>query len=92
MRGLNFSQGSSIVLHDYANGTFHAHTGGNPLTVSADGTSVTIDNLDDLRELDQASRAVNVSEGKNDTLVIEIDQPGAGHHMVQILDIAHAYF
>ena len=42
VQGLDFSQGDGIVLQDYAGGTFHAQAGGNPLTVSADGTSVTI--------------------------------------------------
>ena len=52
---------------------------------------MTIDHLDDLRELDQASSAVHVREGRNDTLIIDIDQPGPDH-VVQILDLAHAYF
>ena len=90
VRGLDFSQGDSIVLHDYARGTFHAQAGGNPLTVSADGTSVTIDHLDDLRELDAASTAVSIREGNDDTLVLDISQP-AGAHTIQLLDFAHTY-
>ena len=82
---------NSIVLQDYARGTFHDQAGGNPLTVSAEaprsrstiwaicGSSI-------------GPRArVHIREGRNDTLVLEIDQRGSGH-VVQILDIAHAYF
>ena len=88
VRGLDFSQGDSVVRQDDARGTFHAKAGGNPLTVSADGTSVTIDQAP--RELDRASSAVHSREGTNDTLALDMDQPGGGH-MVQVLDIAHAY-
>ena len=86
VRGLDSSQGDSVVRQDDARGTFHNKAGGNPLTVSADGTSVTIDQ----RELDRASSAGHSREGTNDTLALDIDQPGGGH-MVQVLDIAHAY-
>ena len=90
VRGLDSSQGDSVVRQDDARGTFHAKAGGNPLTVSADDTSVTIDQVDHLRELDRASSAVHSREGTNDTLALDMDQPGGGH-MVQVLDIAHAY-
>ena len=90
VRGLDLDGGESLVLHDYARGTFHDQAGGNALAV-ANGTSVTIDHLDDLRELDQASSAVHIREGRNDTLIIDIDQPGPDH-VVRILDMAHAYF
>ncbi len=91
VRGLNFDDGDRIVLHDYAKGTFHDQAGGNPLAVSGKGASVTLDSLNDLRELDRASSAVHVRQDKYDTLIIDIDQPGPDH-TIRIIDMAHAYF
>ena len=90
VRGLDLSQGDRFVRHDDASGNFDAKAGGNPLTVSADDTSVTIDQVDHLRELDRASSAGHSRESRNDTLALDIDQPSGGQ-MVQALDIAHAY-
>jgi hypothetical protein len=91
VRNLDFSENDKIVLHDYARNTFQAQSGGNPLAVTSNGSQVTIDSWEDLRELDSASRNVTVREGNDDTLIIDVTQSGA-HHMVQILDWAHDYF
>jgi hypothetical protein len=90
VRGLDSSQGDGVVRQDDARGTFDAKAGDSPLTVSADGTSVTIDQVDNLRELDRASSAGHSRESRNDTLALDMDQPGGGH-MVQVLDIAYGY-
>ncbi len=52
---------------------------------------VKIDHIDDLRELARASSDVHIREGKNDMLIIDIDQPGTDH-VVKIADLAHVYF
>ena len=87
--GLNFSAGDRIEFHDYKGGTFHAQKGGNDLVVTI--TGAIIDSVADLRELAAASDVVSIRQGSNDTLVIDIDQPG-GMHSVQLLEFAHVYF
>ena len=89
LNGLDFTEGDVIELYNYKGGTFHAQRGGNELIVTINGA--VIDSVADLRELDTASDAVHISQGSNDTLVMDIDQP-AGVHTIQILNLAHEYF
>ncbi len=86
--GVDFDRGDTVVLHDYAKGTF---AGGSALGASADGTSVTVDGLSELRALDKASSAVKVHAGSDDTIVIDIHQ-GGSQHTVLLAGLAHEYF
>ena len=91
VRNFAFGDHDQIVLHDYAKGTFHGQSGGNPLVITENGSMVKIDSMADLHELAKASGKVHVHEGQRDTLIINIEQPGHDH-MIKILDMAHAYF
>ncbi len=91
VKGLVFGEGDRIVLENYARGTFQGTAGGNVLDVTSDGTSVTIDSLADIRELDAASADVHTRLGGLDKLVLDIDQAG-GLHSIQLVAMAHNYF
>ncbi len=87
--GLDFSEGDTIELYNYKGGTFWGEKGGNFLWVTTNGTI--IDSVADLHELAGASPKVHISDGGNDKLVIDIDQP-AGVHTIEIQGLAHDYF
>ena len=86
---LHFAEGDVIELYNYKGGTFHAQKGGNVLVVTIKGAI--LDSLADLHELDTASDAVHISQGSNDTLVMDIDQP-AGVHTIEMTNMAHLYY
>lgn len=74
--GLDFSEGDEIRLVDFPRGTFNHVPGGNDLEVSADGSSVVIDSLTDLQELDTLSPALRVRDLGDSGIQITINQPG----------------
>lgn len=87
--GLDFGKGDTIELYGFKGGTFYGQKGGNFLLVTVNGAL--LDSVEDLRELDAASPKVSIHDGGNDTLVIDIDQPG-GMHSIELLAFAHVYF
>jgi parallel beta-helix repeat protein len=87
--GLHFGEGDKLVLQEFDRGTFHDQAGGNPLVVKFDGMLTKIDSLADLRELDKASPKVSIHTS-GDTLVLDIDQK-AGHHVLDLAGLGHAY-
>ena len=70
---VSFAEGDTIVLANFAAGTFAGIAGGNALGVTANGSKATINSLADIRELDLASDAVVVTRvGATDTLAITV--------------------
>ena len=53
---------------------------------------MTIDSVADLKELDSASRAAHITEGRNNVLDIEITQNSHQDHLIHVTDLADAYF
>ncbi|MFO1144170.1 MAG: right-handed parallel beta-helix repeat-containing protein [Amaricoccus sp.] len=86
---VNFDEGDVIRLENYRGGTFFGQKGGNLLIVTIHGA--VIDSLADLRELQAASPKVHVSDGGDNSLVLDIEQR-SGVHSIHLPGLAHAYF
>ena len=85
----DFSDGDTIVLINYAKGTFEDVSGGNVLHNSADGTYVKIDSVTDLRELASSSDAIS-AKVSGDTLTLDVAQASGTHHLV-FEGLGHAF-
>lgn len=78
---VDFSDGDTIVLNKYDNGTFRDVSGGNIVHNSNDGAYVKIDALTDLQELVHASKAIT-AKVSGDTLTLDIAQDTGVHHLM----------
>ena len=70
-----------LEFSGYDRGTFKGIGGGNPLSVSADGTSATIDSRADVKELIAASPDISTQKWGS-TLALIIDQDDGTHSVV----------
>jgi len=84
--GVDFDGGDTVVLDGYRTGTFKGEF------ASADGTSVTIDSLADLKAIDQDSKAMNIHPGQYDSIAMVIHQGSAGYHLLQLQGLGSDYF
>jgi hypothetical protein len=78
-----------VVLSNYESGTFGQVKGGNELVVDAAGAYAKLDSLADIKELDQASKAVS-AKVSGDTLILDIAQAHGTHHL-ELAGLGHDY-
>jgi hypothetical protein len=86
---VNFEEGDTIVLINYAAGTFKGVWQGNKLDVSSAGDYAKIDSLVDLQELASTSPKLSAIVS-DDTLTLHITQPGGVHDIV-LEGLGHAF-
>jgi len=82
LRGVDFSEGDTIVFRGFDRGTFEGRSGGNPLDVWNGGYGARVNALEDLKELAAMSSDVS-ARTSGDLLVLEIEQ-GRDEHEVRI--------
>lgn len=78
---VSFSEGDTITLINYEQGTFKGVWKGNPLTVSTDGTYVKIDSITDLQEVVGTSPKLSATVS-DDVLTLHVIQSGGEHDIV----------
>jgi len=88
---ISFEEGDVIRLTGFASGTFHGIPGINPLAVNADGSAVTINSFTDLKELDDASDAVEINDPGTGALYISIAVAPGDVRQIRLADAGDDY-
>lgn len=66
---VDFAAGDTFEFRGFAAGTFKGVSGGNALELTRKGDAVRFDSVEDIRELDQASKAVSIHTAGEDLIV-----------------------
>lgn len=80
-RNVDLGTGDEIQFTGYDQGTFKQQSGGNPLQVSGDGLTATIDSRADIKELIAASPDIS-TQNWDDTLALIIKQDDGVHSVI----------
>lgn len=87
--GIDFSEGDTIALVNYDNGTIKDVEGGNLVWNNSAGTYVKIDSVADLHEIVNASSKIS-AKVSGDVLTLDVAQNDGVHHIV-LNGLGHDY-